>query len=88
MKYLCFSCILGQKPELGIAKGQYYHSSMLIAGFCNMILPSFGMPFVTASLQHSPQFTRAITKFDKNTELWTILKYTTINQKIWVGRQT
>merc|ERR1719469_1016257 len=67
-----FSCILGQMPELGIAKGQYYHSSMLIVGFCSMILPSFGMPFVTASLPHSPQFTRALTEFDKSTEPWTI----------------
>ena len=27
-----FSCILGQKAELGLRKGSYYHSSMLITG--------------------------------------------------------
>ena len=65
-----FSCILGQKPELGLTKGEYYHSSMLITGLCNLILPSFGMPFVTASLPHSPQFTKALTEYDKSGEPW------------------
>jgi hypothetical protein len=27
-----FSCILGQKPELGLSKGEFYHSSMFITG--------------------------------------------------------
>jgi len=69
-----FSCILSQKPELGIKKGEYYHSSMLIVGICNMILPSFGMPFVTASLPHSPQFTKALTEYDKTKTPWKIKK--------------
>jgi len=69
-----FSCILSQKPELGIKKGEYYHSSMLIVGICNMILPSFGMPFVTASLPHSPQFTKALTEYDKTKTPWNIKK--------------
>lgn len=69
-----FSCILSQKPELGVKKGEYYHSSMLIAGICNMILPSFGMPFVTASLPHSPQFTKALTEYDKTTMPWKVKK--------------
>lgn len=66
-----FSCILGQKQELGLRKGEYYHSSMLITGICNFVLPSFGMPFVTASLPHSPQFTKALTDYDKSTTPWT-----------------
>lgn len=69
-----FSCILGQKPELGLKKGEYYHSSMLITGICNLILPSFGLPFVTASLPHSPQFTKALTDYDKTKTPWEVKK--------------
>jgi len=69
-----FSCILSQKPELVIKKGEYYHSSMLVAGICNMILPSFGIPFVTALLAHSPQFTKALSEYDKNKTPWKINK--------------
>lgn len=61
-----FSCILGQKHELGLSKGEYYHSSMFITGLCNLFLPMFGLPFVTASLPHSPQFTKALTDYDSN----------------------
>lgn len=68
-----FSCILAQKPELGLKKGEYYHSSMLITGICNCILPSFGLPFVTASLPHSPQFIKALTDFDKEKDPWKVL---------------
>eukprot|EP00550_Attheya_septentrionalis_P003091 CAMPEP_0198282278 /NCGR_PEP_ID=MMETSP1449-20131203/2126_1 /TAXON_ID=420275 /ORGANISM="Attheya septentrionalis, Strain CCMP2084" /LENGTH=593 /DNA_ID=CAMNT_0043978475 /DNA_START=223 /DNA_END=2004 /DNA_ORIENTATION=+ len=69
-----FSCILGQKPKLGLTKGEYYHSSMLITGLCNLILPSFGLPFVTASLPHSPQFTKALTDYDKTRIPWKVTK--------------
>jgi len=69
-----FSCILGQKPELGLKKGEYYHSSMLIMGICNLILPSFGLPFVTASLPHSPQFTKALTTYNKSKTPWEVVK--------------
>ena len=69
-----FSCILGQnRPEL-LKKGEYYHSSMLVTGVCNLVLPSFGMPFVTASLPHSPQFTKALTDYDKTTSPPKVLK--------------
>jgi len=69
-----FSCILAQKPELGLQKGEYYHSSMLVTGICNIILPSFGLPFVTASLPHSPQFTKALTDYDKSQSPPKVLK--------------
>ncbi|CAB9506504.1 Electroneutral sodium bicarbonate exchanger 1 [Seminavis robusta] len=69
-----FSCILGQKPELGLQKGEYYHSSMFITGVCNLILPMFGLPFVTASLPHSPQFTKALTDYDKSETPWKVIK--------------
>jgi hypothetical protein len=32
------------------------------------------MPFVTASLPHSPQFTKALTDYDKTTSPWTVLR--------------
>eukprot|EP00040_Diaphanoeca_grandis_P024921 m.137704 g.137704 ORF g.137704 m.137704 type:complete len:614 (-) comp29938_c0_seq1:710-2551(-) len=62
-----FSCILGQKQELGITRGQYYHSSFFIIGICNFVFPMFGCPFVTASLPHSPQFVKALTTHDPQT---------------------
>jgi len=39
-----------------------------------MILPSFGMPFVTASLPHSPQFIKALSEYDKSKTPWEIKK--------------
>lgn len=47
---------------------------MLITGVCNLILPSFGLPFVTASLPHSPQFTKALTDYDKSESPWRVLR--------------
>ena len=69
-----FSLILAQKSELGLKKGDYYHSSMLVTGIFNAVLPSFGLPFVTASLPHSPQFTKALTDYDKSQSPPKILK--------------
>ena len=62
-----FSCILGQKEELGIKKGEYYHSSFFLIGVFNLIFPLFGLPFVTASLPHSPQFVKALSDFSPET---------------------
>ena len=50
-----------------LEKGNYYHSSFLWVGIFNMFLPMFGLPFVTASLPHSPQFVRALKIVDKST---------------------
>lgn len=69
-----FSLILAQKSELGLKKGDYYHSSMLVTGIFNAVLPSFGLPFVTASLPHSPQFTKALTDYDKSQSPPKVLK--------------
>mmetsp|Transcript_29619 Transcript_29619/g.34070 ORF Transcript_29619/g.34070 Transcript_29619/m.34070 type:complete len:607 (-) Transcript_29619:47-1867(-) len=68
-----FSCILGQKSELGLQKGEYYHSSLFITGICNLVLPSFGLPFVTASLPHSPQFIKSLTDYDKSCTPWKVI---------------
>ena len=59
---------------MGLKKGDYYHSSMLVTGVCNLLLPSFGLPFVTASLPHSPQFTKALTDYDKTFSPQRVLK--------------
>ena len=47
-----------------LRKGAYYHSSMLMMGLFCMIGPLFGLPFVTGSLPHSPQFVRAMARLD------------------------
>lgn len=44
-----------------IGKGTYVHSPFLCVAISNLIGPSFGLPFVTASLPHSPQFVLALT---------------------------
>eukprot|EP00040_Diaphanoeca_grandis_P044284 m.11882 g.11882 ORF g.11882 m.11882 type:complete len:627 (-) comp9031_c0_seq1:459-2339(-) len=66
-----FSCLLhqiGLGPDgKNLTKGAYYHSSFLWVGIFNMVLPMFGLPFVTASLPHSPQFVRALQIKDKQT---------------------
>mmetsp|Transcript_29668 Transcript_29668/g.62931 ORF Transcript_29668/g.62931 Transcript_29668/m.62931 type:complete len:121 (-) Transcript_29668:134-496(-) len=40
-----FSCILAQKAELGLKKGEYYHSSLFVTGIFNLVLLSFGSKF-------------------------------------------
>ena len=54
------SSLLCQKKEMNLRKGSYFHSSFLWMGVFNMIFPSFGCPFVTGSLPHSPQLVRAL----------------------------
>jgi len=55
------SSALCQKREMNLKKGSYYHSSFLLLGFFNVVGPLFGLPFVTGSLPHSPQFVVAAT---------------------------
>ena len=47
-----------------VGKGTYVHSPFLCVAISNLIGPSFGLPFVTASLPHSPQFVLALTGKD------------------------
>jgi hypothetical protein len=54
------SSLLCQKKEMNLRKGSYFHSSFLWMGLFNMVFPSFGLPFVTGSLPHSPQLVRAL----------------------------
>ena len=54
------SSCLCQLPEMRLRKGHYYHSSFLAMGLFNGIGPLLGLPFVTGSLPHSPQFVRAL----------------------------
>eukprot|EP00967_Tisochrysis_lutea_P022667 scaffold25859_cov25-Tisochrysis_lutea.AAC.3 len=43
-----------------LSRGSYLHASFLLMGLFNAIGPLFGLPFVTGSLPHSPQFVRAL----------------------------
>jgi hypothetical protein len=61
------SSLLTQTPDMKLRKGSYYHSSFLCMGLFNMIGPMFGMPFVTGSLPHSPQFALALSETDPGT---------------------
>jgi hypothetical protein len=54
------SSLLCQLPEMQLERGEYLHSSMLVMGALNVLGPIFGLPFVTGSLPHSPQFVRAL----------------------------
>ena len=54
------SSLLCQLPEYNLQHGHYYHLSFLWMGLFNAVGPAFGLPFVTGSLPHSPQFVRAL----------------------------
>eukprot|EP00962_Isochrysis_galbana_P028555 scaffold9041_cov65-Isochrysis_galbana.AAC.1 len=55
------SSLLCQLPEMKLSRGSYLHSSFLLMAIFNAIGPMFGLPFVTGSLPHSPQFVRSLT---------------------------
>ena len=56
------SALLSQKPHMeGMRKGVYLHGPLALIAVFNIIGPSFGLPFVTASLPHSPQLVEALT---------------------------
>ena len=59
------SSLLCQLPKHGLKHGHYYHSSFLWMGVFNAVGPLFGLPFVTGSIPHSPQFVRALTHTTK-----------------------
>lgn len=60
------SSIMCQKPDMCIKKGAYFHSSFACMALFNLLGPIWGLPFVTGSLPHSPQFVHAMTQVDKN----------------------
>eukprot|EP00808_Paulinella_micropora_P001529 g66153.t1 len=51
-------------PSKQLSKGSYYHQPFLLTALCNMITPLFALPFVTASLPHSPQMAESLTHRD------------------------
>ena len=55
------SSLLCQLPAMGLTRGRYFHLSFFAMGSFCAIGPLFGLPFVTGSLPHSPQFVRALT---------------------------
>jgi len=60
------SSLMCQKPEQMLGKGAYFHSSFACMALFNLLGPIWGLPFVTGSLPHSPQFVSAMTETDEN----------------------
>eukprot|EP00931_Biecheleriopsis_adriatica_P056713 TRINITY_DN33622_c0_g1_i1.p1 TRINITY_DN33622_c0_g1~~TRINITY_DN33622_c0_g1_i1.p1 ORF type:complete len:557 (-),score=106.42 TRINITY_DN33622_c0_g1_i1:89-1759(-) len=58
------SSALCQAPDMRLRKGTYFHSSFGFMGALNFLGPLVGLPFVTGSLPHSPQFVTALTDYD------------------------
>eukprot|EP01052_Picozoa_sp_SAG31_P005804 SAG31_NODE_260_length_18915_cov_3.432823_7_plen_647_part_00 len=63
------SSLLTQQPYMRLRRGSFYHSSFLAMGVFNFIGPSFGLPFVTGSLPHSPQLVKALTIYKRKKPL-------------------
>ncbi|CAE7520380.1 TLP40 [Symbiodinium pilosum] len=59
------SSLMCQKPEQMLGKGAYFHSSFACMALFNILGPIWGLPFVTGSLPHSPQFVSAMTETDE-----------------------
>mmetsp|Transcript_23755 Transcript_23755/g.44888 ORF Transcript_23755/g.44888 Transcript_23755/m.44888 type:complete len:249 (+) Transcript_23755:684-1430(+) len=59
------SSSLCQKPEMKLSKGSYFHSSFACMAVFNILGPLFGLPFVTGSLPHSPQFVMSLAETDE-----------------------
>ena len=57
------SSLYTQLPSKQLKHGSYYHSSFQWMGIFNAIGPLCGLPFVTGSLPHSPQFIHAVTVY-------------------------
>jgi len=54
------SSLLCQLPEMRLERGRYFHAPFLFMAVFNGGGPLFGLPFVTGSLPHSPQFVRSL----------------------------
>ncbi|CAK9062447.1 Band 3 anion transport protein (Anion exchange protein 1) (AE 1) (Anion exchanger 1) (MEB3) (Solute carrier family 4 member 1) (CD antigen CD233) [Durusdinium trenchii] len=63
------SSSLCQKPEMKLAKGSYFHSSFACLAAFNIFGPMFGLPFVTGSLPHSPQFVLSLAERDEEQQI-------------------
>eukprot|EP00045_Choanoeca_perplexa_P005190 m.44001 g.44001 ORF g.44001 m.44001 type:complete len:555 (+) comp12983_c0_seq1:96-1760(+) len=63
------SALLTQIPSVRLSKGAYFHFSFFLTGLFNAAFPLFGLPFVTASLPHSPQFARALSDTTRNGQI-------------------
>lgn len=58
------SSLLCQQKQLNLSRGHYYHGSLMAIAALNVFGPALGLPFVTGSLPHSPQFVKALTNLD------------------------
>ena len=55
------STLFCQRAPGGLGRGKYQHSAFVALGILNLFGPLCGLPFLTGSLPHSPQFVRALT---------------------------
>ena len=55
------SILFSQRTPGGLGRGRFVHSSFVALGILNGLGPWAGLPFLTGSLPHSPQFVRALT---------------------------
>ncbi|CAE8722833.1 unnamed protein product, partial [Polarella glacialis] len=63
------SSTLCQRPEMKLKKGSYYHASFAFIAVFDAVAPLFGLPFVTGSLPHSPQFVLALAETDGDQQI-------------------
>ena len=61
------SSLLANKPENNLAKGPAYHLNFLVMSLVTLGFSFFGLPPMTGSLPHSPQFIRALSDVEEIT---------------------
>ena len=61
------SSLLANKPENNLAKGPAYHLNFLVMALVTLGFSFFGLPPMTGSLPHSPQFIRALSDVEEIT---------------------
>ena len=61
------SSLLANKPENNLTKGPAYHLNFLVMALTQLVFSFFGLPPMTGSLPHSPQFIRALSDVEEIT---------------------
>jgi hypothetical protein len=61
------SSLLANKPENKLIKGPTHHQNFLVMALITLVFALFGLPPMTGSLPHSPQFIRALSDVEEIT---------------------
>jgi solute carrier family 4 (anion exchanger), member 1 len=61
------SSLLANKPENKLIKGPAHHQNFLVMALITLVFALFGLPPMTGSLPHSPQFIRALSDVEEIT---------------------